>query len=119
MINIRIVETLQHVCRELSQLVHRQVECLHQLIELYLMNILSNYLVVTSVTHYIDATQERDRGKYCMGTIEQGHLTLMVRLLALSDKYMQSCFSAGNSSRKSSILMLSGFSITQRWKISA
>ena len=40
MVYVWVVEALEHVAGKLLQLLHRQVECLHQLVKLYLVDIL-------------------------------------------------------------------------------
>ena len=89
MINIRVVETLQYVSGKLLQLVHRKIQGLHQLLELYFMDILTDHLVVASIAYDIHATQISHRTQYGVRTIQQGHLTLVVRLLTLSDEHVQ------------------------------
>ena len=81
MVNVWVVETLQHVASKLLELVHWQVECLHQLFELYLVDILADYLVVASIANDVNATQECYRAQYGVRAIQQGYLTLVVGLL--------------------------------------
>lgn len=57
MVNEWVVEALQYVGGKLLQLVHRQVEGLHQLVELYLVDILGDNLMVASVTNDVHTTQ--------------------------------------------------------------
>ena len=40
MVYVRVVKALEHVTGKLLQLLDGQVECLHQLVELYLVDIL-------------------------------------------------------------------------------
>ena len=61
MVYIRIVETLKHVSSKLLKLVHWQVECLHKLLELYLVDILADNLVVAGIAYYVHAAEVCNR----------------------------------------------------------
>ena len=58
MIHVGVIEALQYVAGELLQLLYRQVERLHEFVELHLMDILGDDLVLTGVAHDIHTTQE-------------------------------------------------------------
>ena len=81
MVDKWVVKALQHITGKLLQLLHRQVESLHQLVELYLVDVLGNHLVVAGITHDVDTTQEGNGAQYGVRAIQQGHLTLVVGLL--------------------------------------
>ena len=55
MVNVWVVETLQYVSSKLLELVHRQVKSLHELVILYLLDILADNLVVESIANDVDA----------------------------------------------------------------
>ena len=57
MVNVWVVEALQYVSSKLLQLVHRQVEGLHQLVILYLLDILANNLIVQCIAYDVDARE--------------------------------------------------------------
>ena len=90
MVDIRVVEALQHVAGKLLQLVHRQVERLHQLVELHLMEVLADHLMVAGIANDVHAAQEGYGRENGMRTVEEGHLTLMVGLLGGHEQHMQS-----------------------------
>ena len=81
MVDIRIVETFQHVACKLLQFIHRQIECLHQLVKLHLVDILADYLMVAGIAHDVYAAQESHGTQNCVRAIQQRHLTLVIRLL--------------------------------------
>ncbi len=95
MIDIRVVETLQHIRCELLQFLHRQVEGLHQLLELYFVDVFADNGVVASVAHDVDTAQVSHRRQDSVRAVEQRYFALVVRLLALGNQYMQTGFLCG------------------------
>ncbi len=95
MVNIRVVETLQHVTGKLLQLLHREIERLHEFVELHLMDVLRDDLMVAGITDDVHTTQEGHRRKHGVRTIEQRHLTLVVRLLRGYEQHMQTGLVSG------------------------
>ena len=81
MINEWVLKTLQYVRSKLLQLIHREVQCLHQLIELYLVDIFAQYWVLASIAYDIDTAEVCYRAQYCVRTIQQSNLTLVVWFL--------------------------------------
>ena len=55
MVDERIVKALQHVAGKLLEFVHREVEGLHQLVELHLVDVLADDLVVAGVAYNVHA----------------------------------------------------------------
>ena len=94
-VHIRVVEALQHIACELAEFVHRQVEGLHEFLELHFVDILSDNGVVASVAHDVDTAEVSHRREDGVGTVEQGNLTLVVGFLRLSDEHMQPGFLCG------------------------
>ena len=84
-----VVETLEHVTGKLLQLVHRQVEGLHELVELNLVNVLANDLMVASIANDVDTAEESNGREHGVRTIEQGNLTLVVGFLRGNKQYVQ------------------------------
>ena len=60
MVNIWVVETLKHICRKLLQLLHREVECLHELVVLYLLDVWTYNRIVEGVAHDVDTREVCD-----------------------------------------------------------
>ena len=98
MVDKRVVEALQHVAGKLLQFVHREVEGLHQFVELHLVDVLANDLVVASVANDVDTAEVGNRRKHGMRTIEEGHLALVIGLLALCDEHVKTGFLGGEFS---------------------
>ena len=92
MIHIRVVEAFQNITGKVAQFIHGQVQCFHQFLELHLMDILAYHLVVAGISYDVYAREESDRGEHGMRTVQQGNLTLMIRLLALGDEHVQTRF---------------------------
>lgn len=95
MVDKRVVETLEDVGSKLLKLLHREIEGLHKLIELHLMDVFADDRVVASVADDIDAAEECDRREDGVRAIEESYLTLVVRLLALSDEDMETSLLCG------------------------
>ena len=91
MVNVRVVETLQNVGTELLQLLHREVEGLHEFLELYLVDVLTDNLVVASIADDVNAREVSNRRENGVRTVEQRNLTLVVRSLALGDENVKTC----------------------------
>ena len=89
MVNIRVVEALQHVAGKLLQLVHWQIQGLHQLFKLYLVDVLADYLMVAGIANDVNAREISHGRENGVRTVEQGHLALVVWLLAFGDEHMQ------------------------------
>ena len=89
MVYVWVVETLQYVGSKLLKLFHRQVQSLHKLVELYLVDVLADNLVVASIANDVDTAEECNWRQYCVRTIEQCNLALVVWFLALCDENVQ------------------------------
>ena len=89
MVYERILKALQHILCKLLQLFHRQVEGLHQLVKLHLMYILAQNGVLASVAHNVHATQISHRREHGVRTVQQCHLTSVIRLLVVGNEHMQ------------------------------
>ena len=81
MVDEWVVETLQHIAGKLLQFLNGQVEGLHQFFELNLVDILADDIVLTGITHNVDAAEECNGRENGVRTIEKCDFTLMVRLL--------------------------------------
>lgn len=57
MVNIRIVEALKHTLAILLQLVHREIEGLHEFVELHLADILAEHGMIAGIAHDVDTRQ--------------------------------------------------------------
>jgi len=91
----RVVEALQHVAGELLELVHREVERLHELLELHLVDVLRDDLVVAGIAHNVDAAEEGNGREHGVRAVEQGDLTLVVGLLRGNEQHVESGFVGG------------------------
>ena len=80
MVNKWVLEALQYVRSKLLQLVHWQVKSLHQLIELYFVDVLAQYWVLASIANDVYAAEVCNRAQYSVRTIQQSNLTLVVWL---------------------------------------
>ena len=89
MVNVRIVEALEHVSSKLLELFHREVESLHEFVVLYLLDVRSNNRIVESIAHDIDAREISHRRENSVRAIEESYLTLMVWSLRLSDENVE------------------------------
>ena len=89
MVNKWVLEALQYVRSKLLQLVHWQVKSLHQLIELYFVDVLAQYWVLASIANNVHTAQVSDRTQYSVRTVEQCYLTLVVWLLVVGDENVQ------------------------------
>ena len=84
-----VLEALQYIGCKLLELVHRQVEGLHQLIKLYLVDVLAQYWVLASIAHDVDAAQVCYRAQYSVRAIQQSNLALVVWLLIVGDEHVE------------------------------
>ena len=89
MVNKRIVETLQYIFRKLLQLIFRQVQCFHQLIEHYLIDVLTNNRMLTSITHNVYARQVSYRRKNSVRAIQQRYFSFVIRCFRRNEQYIQ------------------------------
>ena len=48
-----ILETLQYIRSELLELIHREVQSLHQLLKLYLVDVLAQYRVLAGIANNV------------------------------------------------------------------
>ena len=86
-----ILETLQYVRSELLQLIHWEVQRLHQLLKLYLVDVLAQYRVLAGIANNVYTAEVCNRAQYGVRTIQQGNLTLVVWLLIICDKHVETC----------------------------
>jgi hypothetical protein len=81
MVNVWVVEAFKNIGCKLLKLVHWEVESLHKLIILHLLDIRTNDLVMKGVANNIDTREVGNRRENCVRTVEQRDLTLVVGLL--------------------------------------
>ena len=86
-----IVETFQYVVGEFLQLILRQIQCFHQFIEHYFVDIFTNNLMFTSFTHNIHTRKISNRRKNSVRAIQQSYLTFVVRSFRRNKQHIQSC----------------------------
>jgi len=103
-VNEWVVEASKHVLSELLEFVHRKVERLHQLVELYEVDVFAHYRVVASVTHDVDAAEVSHWREHGVRSVEEGHLALVVRLLVVGDDDLETSL----VSREFSLELLNG-----------
>ena len=89
MVNKRVVETLQYIFCKLLQLIFRQVQCFHQLIEHYLVDILTNNRMLTSITHNVYARQVSYRRKNSVRAIQQRYFSFVIRCFRRNEQNIQ------------------------------
>ena len=91
MVNVWVVEALEHVSCKLLQFFHWEVESLHELVILYFLDIWTYYWVMESIAYDVDARKVCYRREYCVRTVKESYLSLVVWSLRFSDENMESC----------------------------
>ena len=71
---------------ELLEFIHREVQSLHQLLELYLVDVLAQYRVLASIANDVHTAEVCNRAQYCVRAIQESNLTLVVWLLVVCDE---------------------------------
>ncbi len=69
MIHKWVVKAFQYIAGKFLQFLHRQIERLHQLFKLYLVNVLADNFMVASVTNDVYATEISYRRENSVRTI--------------------------------------------------
>lgn len=102
MLYIGIVETLQYVSSEfLSTRRYRQVQRLHQFIELHFADILADDRMIAGVTHNVYAGEIGHRRKYGVRAVQQGNLFFHGKgASGLHEEHVQSGFVCVNLSAR-------------------
>ena len=92
MINVWVVESLEHVFGKLAQLVFRQVEGAHQFVHLHTTYERTHHFVVQCIAHDVDAAEVCHRAQHGVRPVEQCHLAFVVWFFRIDYQYVESCF---------------------------
>ena len=95
MVNIGVVEAFEDICTELLELFHREVEGLHEFVELYFVNVLADDGVVAGVADNVDSAEEGYGREHGVRAVEQGHLAFVVGCLRVGDEHLETGFFSG------------------------
>ena len=95
MVNERIVETFEHIFGKFFELVFRQIQCFHQLVEHHLMNVFTHYFVLAGFTYDVDTREVSHRRQYGVRAVEQGNFSLVIRSFGRNEKYVKAGFVGG------------------------
>ena len=90
MVNERVVEAVEDILSELFEFCLREVECLHEFFEHYLVDELPYDWVLACVADDVDAGEVSDRGEDSVRSVEEGHFSFMVRSFRRNEEDVES-----------------------------
>ena len=88
MVNERIVETFEHIFGKFFELVFRQIQCFHQLVEHHFVDVLAYHFVLAGISYDIDSRQVSYGRQHRVRTVQQCHFAFVVRCFGRNEQYV-------------------------------